>query len=58
MSIMLAAEELKVAGAVQVDPDLRPLLDHVAAQLAHEYIRLMQAAANAETSASGSAADA
>lgn len=45
MSIMLAAKEHEVAGAERVDPTLRPLLDHIAAELAQEYIRLMEAAA-------------
>ena len=52
MSIMLAAKEQEVAGAERVDPTLRPLLDHIAAELAQEYIRLMEAAANEETAAS------
>lgn len=58
MSIMLAAGEHEVAGAERVDPDLRPLLDHIAAELAQEYIRLMEAAANEETAASLSVTDA
>lgn len=31
-----------------VDPGLRGLLDHIATELAEEYIRLMEAAAEAE----------
>jgi hypothetical protein len=58
MSIMLAAEEQQLAGAERVDPALRPLLDHIAAELAREYIRLMEAAANEEAGASLSVADA
>lgn len=58
MSIMFVAGEQEVAGAEQVDPDLRLLLDHIAAELAQEYIRLMEAAANEETAASLSVADA
>jgi hypothetical protein len=58
MSIMLVAGEQEVVGAEQVDPDLRPLLDHIAAELAQEYIRLMEAAANSETAADSSVADA
>ena len=58
MSIMLAAKEQEVAGAERVDPALRPLLDHIAAELAQEYIRLMEAAADAEAAASLSVADA
>jgi hypothetical protein len=45
MSIMLVAGEQKIEGAERVDPTLRPLLDHIAAELAQEYIRLMEAAA-------------
>jgi hypothetical protein len=59
MSIMLAAaEEQEVVGAERVDPALRTLLDHVAAELAHEYIRLMEAAASSETAVGASAAEA
>jgi hypothetical protein len=58
MSIMLVAGEQRIEGAERVDPDLRPLLDHIAAQLAQEYIRLMEAAANSESPAASSAADA
>jgi hypothetical protein len=32
----------------RLDPNLRALLDHVAAELATEYIRLMEAAAEAD----------
>lgn len=46
MSIMSVAEEQEVAAAERVDPNLRPLLDHIAAELAQEYIRLMEAAAH------------
>ena len=58
MSIMLAAREHEVAGEEIVDPQLRPLLDHIAAELAQEYIRLMEAAAQTETATSLSVADA
>ena len=58
MSIMLAAGEHEIAGGERVDPDLRPLLDHIATELAREYIRLMEAAADAEAAASLSVADA
>lgn len=58
MSIMLVAGEHEVAGAERVRPDLCPLLDHIAAELAQEYIRLMEAAANEEAAASLSVADA
>jgi hypothetical protein len=57
MSLMLAAEGQEVAGAHGIEPKLRALLDHVAAELAQEYIRLMEAAASEETAASLSAAD-
>lgn len=57
MSIMLIAREQEDAGGERVDPDLRPLLDHIAAELAQEYIRLMEAAANAETAADRSDAN-
>jgi hypothetical protein len=49
MSIMLVAGEHEVGGEERIHPDLRPLLDHIAAELAQEYIRLMEATANAET---------
>ena len=55
MSIMLAAKELEIAGAERVDPALRPLLDHIAAELAQEYIRLMEAAADAEAAGTSAA---
>jgi len=58
MSIMSVAGEHGVAGAERIDPDLRPLLDHIAAELAQEYIRLVEAAADGEAAASLSVADA
>jgi hypothetical protein len=58
MSIMLVAGEQKVGGAGRVDPDLRPLVDHIAAELAQEYIRLMEATADAEAAATESVTDA
>lgn len=58
MSIILAAGEQEVAGAERIDPSLRPLLDHIAAELAQEYIRLMEAATDAEAPASLSVAHA
>ncbi len=58
MSIMLAAKDQEVADAERVDPALRPLLDHIAAELAQEYIRLMEAAAGAEAAAGFSVSDA
>jgi hypothetical protein len=33
----------------QCELSIRELLDHIAVELAHEYIRLMEAAAEAET---------
>lgn len=57
MSIMLAAEDQELARAKQLDPALRALLDHVAAELAREYIRLMEAAASSEAAAAMSATD-
>lgn len=56
MSIMLPAGEQEVDGAERVDPDLRPLLDHIAAELAQEHIRLMEPAAESATAAGSSAA--
>jgi hypothetical protein len=50
--IMLAAAQTRghpvQAAAPAVDPSLRGLLDHIAVELAEEYIRLMEAAAAAE----------
>ncbi len=42
--IMMAAKEKQPRPAERLDPDLRALLDHVAVELAEEYIRLMEAA--------------
>jgi hypothetical protein len=58
MYIILVAREHEVGGEERIDPDLRPLLDHIAAELAQEYIRLMEAAASSETAAASSAAEA
>ena len=55
MSIMLVAAEERIEVTERVDPDLRPLLDHIAAELAQEYVRLMEAAADAEFAAGASA---
>jgi len=55
---MLVAGEQEVADAERIEPALRPLLDHIAAELAQEYIRLMQAAAREEPAASLPVADA
>jgi hypothetical protein len=55
----VAAGQQEVAGADRIDPDLRPLLDHIAAELAQEYIRPMEAAADEVSAAAGpSVADA
>lgn len=58
MSIMSAAEDHELARVERLDPGLRALLDHVAAELAQQYIRLMEAAASCETAAAVSATDA
>jgi hypothetical protein len=59
MSIMmLATETEEVAGADALDPDLRALLDHIAVELAAEYVRLMEATVTAEEVPGGSARDA
>jgi hypothetical protein len=54
---MLAREAQRVdqrtAGAAALDPNVRGLLDHIAAELAEEYIRLMDAAAEAEAGGPG-----
>ena len=56
---MLAREAQRIEQAQgpegAVDPNLRGLLDHIAAELAEEYIRLMEAAVEAE--AAGQRAD-
>lgn len=41
--------ERAAPAATSLDPDVRSLLDHIAAELAEEYICLMDAAAEAET---------
>ena len=38
----------EAASASMLDPKVRGLLDHIAAELAEEYIRLMELAAEAE----------
>lgn len=38
-----------------IDPRLKPLLDHIASELADEYVRLIEAAAAAEMTADHSA---
>ena len=50
MSIMkLAAKSYEAAAAEELDSSVRAFLDHIAVELAEEYIRLMEATANAET---------
>ncbi|MBV9805886.1 MAG: hypothetical protein JO286_01825 [Solirubrobacterales bacterium] len=58
MSIILVAGEQELPSVERIDPALRPLLDHIAAELAQEYIRLMGAAADSEMVVASSAADA
>jgi len=58
MSIMSAAEDHELGRVERLDPGLRALLDHVAAELAHEYIQLMEAAGSCEAAAATSATDA
>jgi hypothetical protein len=49
---MMAREAQRVdqrgAGTAALDPNVRGLLDHIAAELAEEYVRLMEAAAEVE----------
>lgn len=52
MSIIMATRNLPPVTANQqplVDERLMPLLDHIASELAHEYVRLMEDAAAAES---------
>lgn len=53
--IMLAAAQTRgsadQAAKPAIDPSLRGLLDHIALELAEEYIRLMEAAAAVERDA-------
>ncbi len=46
-----AGESLEVPESAAPDPNMRALLDHIAAELAQEYIRLMEAVASAEPAA-------
>jgi hypothetical protein len=54
MSIIMATESTSLAGSAapscgaEFAPEFRELLDHIAAELAEEYVRLMEAAAEAE----------
>jgi len=43
-----AEPDARDAGLSPIDSRLKPLLDHIACELAHEYIRLMEAAAAGE----------
>lgn len=58
MSIMLAAGDHELDRQEHLDLALRTLLDHVAAELAEEYIRLMDAAAGCEATTPMSVTDA
>ena len=58
MSIIMVAREAhavdqRAGGESALDPNVRGLLDHIAAELAEEYIRLMEGAAEAEAGAPG-----
>jgi hypothetical protein len=54
MSIIMAGAKPSSSAAAepryaeQIDPNLRELLEHIAVELAEEYVRLMEAAAEAE----------
>jgi hypothetical protein len=54
----LSAEAAEVAESDLLNPKLRDLLDHIAVELAHEYIRLMEAAARDESAGGVSVRDA
>lgn len=47
MSVPSAIQPQRVQGAA-LEPDISALLDHIAVELAAEYVRLMEAAADAE----------
>jgi hypothetical protein len=57
MSIMMSASETIASDtarrheAHEIEPSVRSLLDHIAVELAEEYVRLMEAAAASENSA-------
>lgn len=60
---MLASDHGRIdsgrrVNAAPPDPTIRGLLDHIAAELAEEYIRLMEAAAEPETASETHDADA
>jgi hypothetical protein len=59
---MLAREAQRIDQAQgresALDPNVRGLLDHIATELAEEYIRLMEAAAEQEAGATGTDGDA
>lgn len=54
---MVAREAQRVnrgsTGEATLDPNVQSLLDHIATELAEEYIRLMEAAAGAEDNGPG-----
>jgi hypothetical protein len=54
----LATESAEIAESDLLNPKVRDLLDHVAAELAHEYIRLIEAAAGDESAGGCSVRDA
>jgi hypothetical protein len=51
MSIIMSCPEppRRTARSSQPEPSIRELLDHIAVELAHEYVRLMETAADAGT---------
>jgi hypothetical protein len=51
LSSSSTATGFKPVGGEHLDASLRELLDHVAVELAHEYIRLMETAAQGERTA-------
>lgn len=63
MSIIMSTSLSQVSDAPdggrqeRLDPNLRTLLDHVAAELATEYIRLMEAAAEASPEPAAATSD-
>jgi hypothetical protein len=54
MSIIMTGAKASVAAdqqalpADEIEPSIRALLDHIAVELAEEYVRLMEAAAEAD----------
>jgi hypothetical protein len=56
MSLWVEAAEVALSDLL--NPKVRDLLDHIAAELAHEYVRLMEAAARDESACGVSVSDA